>query len=314
MDRWLGRRENNIRRFQDLECVKLILPWSTPSLRFCTSEQKAQPIDRELKRHFPFNEILTVTGIRRQESGRRRVMPVSKVTKALTRNGLRGVTWNNVIDGPVEQVFATMERVGLSAHEAYTRFLVSRVSCVFCIMSSEADLHASAACEDNQAVYVEMVELEATSTYAFQEGKWLADVAPHLLSADLTRRVALAKAAAARREAAEARLPTHLLFEKGWPTAIPSRADAALIAEVRAEVAAAVGIRIEPLSADDVIDRYRELMDRRLEKEAEKAAKAAMKAAKLSSKAQRSPSTERPTHAGAARGNPIPVEPASLLN
>ena len=37
MDRWEGRWVNNVARYNDLSCVKLILPWSTPSMRFCTS-------------------------------------------------------------------------------------------------------------------------------------------------------------------------------------------------------------------------------------------------------------------------------------
>ncbi|WP_139222997.1 hypothetical protein [Paracidovorax wautersii] len=37
MDRWKLRWKNNIKRYNDLECVKLILPWSTPTMRFCTS-------------------------------------------------------------------------------------------------------------------------------------------------------------------------------------------------------------------------------------------------------------------------------------
>jgi hypothetical protein len=44
-------------------------------------------------------------------------------------------------------------------------------------MSSKQDLTASATCEDNHAIYREMVGLEATSTFAFQDSNWLADVA-----------------------------------------------------------------------------------------------------------------------------------------
>lgn len=35
--RWQKRWENNVERYRSLSCVKLILPWSTPSMRFCTS-------------------------------------------------------------------------------------------------------------------------------------------------------------------------------------------------------------------------------------------------------------------------------------
>ena len=33
MDRWLKRWSNNLARYVNLNCVKLILPWSTPSMR-----------------------------------------------------------------------------------------------------------------------------------------------------------------------------------------------------------------------------------------------------------------------------------------
>src|SRR5579871_7030620 len=36
MDRWEQRWRDNVARWESLSCVKLILPWSTPSMRFCT--------------------------------------------------------------------------------------------------------------------------------------------------------------------------------------------------------------------------------------------------------------------------------------
>ena len=40
MDRWLVRWENNLKRYRDLSCVQLILPWSTPAMRFCTHREE----------------------------------------------------------------------------------------------------------------------------------------------------------------------------------------------------------------------------------------------------------------------------------
>jgi hypothetical protein len=42
--RWQKRWENNVTRYRELSCVRLILPWSTPSMRFCTSELKSAVI------------------------------------------------------------------------------------------------------------------------------------------------------------------------------------------------------------------------------------------------------------------------------
>jgi hypothetical protein len=47
---WQGRWANNLTRYRDLLCVKLILPWSTPSMRFCTSELKTAVIASALKK------------------------------------------------------------------------------------------------------------------------------------------------------------------------------------------------------------------------------------------------------------------------
>src|SRR5208282_2395740 len=49
IQRWESRLENNLKRYLNLSCVKLILPFSTPALRFCTSEMKVDQICRYLK-------------------------------------------------------------------------------------------------------------------------------------------------------------------------------------------------------------------------------------------------------------------------
>jgi hypothetical protein len=37
VERWESRWESSVRRYAALETVTLVLPWSTPSMRFCTS-------------------------------------------------------------------------------------------------------------------------------------------------------------------------------------------------------------------------------------------------------------------------------------
>lgn len=260
MQRWEGRWRNNVQRFADLSCVKLILPWSTPSMRFCTSELKSSVMAAALRKRFPHDNIISVTGIRRQESSNRAKMPVCGPDARLTRKHAAGMVWNAIIDWPVEQVFQTISDSGLTLHEAYTKYNSSRVSCAFCIMSSGKDLVASVSCEDNQDVYRRMVELEATSTYAFQGGKWLGDVAPHLLTPELGRRLQQAKQAAVLRQDIESHIPKHLLFTKGWPTGMPTLEEAQLLAHIRISVAAQVGLDIQFTTAESIIERYAELI------------------------------------------------------
>lgn len=263
LTRWEKRWSNNVERYRELSCVRLILPWSTPSMRFCTSEMKASLINSALNKRFPTHNIVNCTGVRRQESSARSKMPVSAPLAPLSTKGRTSVTWNAIIEWTVDEVFTEIAAAGLALHEAYTVYGASRVSCAYCIMGSLDDLRAAASCADNHDVYREMVRLEAESTFAFQGQRWLADVAPHLLSPELATAVARAKAAAIRRQAIEAEIPAHLLFTSGWPTVRPTADEAELLASVRRRVAQAVGIEVGYTSAAEVMRRYDELLAQR---------------------------------------------------
>jgi 3'-phosphoadenosine 5'-phosphosulfate sulfotransferase (PAPS reductase)/FAD synthetase len=273
MDRWISRWDANLSRYRNLSCVKIILPWSTPSMRFCTSELKVDVITAALKKRFPGQDIVNVAGIRREESDARKKMPVSADQAKLKRKGNIGITWNAIIEWVLDDVLASIAQAGLRLHEAYTKYLASRVSCTYCIMSAEGDLLAAAGCADNHALYVEMVELEAASTFAFQGHRWLADAAPHLLSVQLRERVAIAKKKAERRQEIESQIPAHLLYSKGWPTCMPTHEEANLLASVRAEIAQLLDLEVDCTTPDQVLARYAELMAAKAIKEAAKTGK-----------------------------------------
>lgn len=266
MDRWLVRWENNVARYAGMECVKLILPWSTPAMRFCTSELKTAVICRDLVRRFPGQTILSASGIRRQESQRRSTSPVASIQLKLAnvKRDTDGFNWNPIPDWSLEDVFGILAEKDFPVHEAYRVYGSSRVSCAYCIMGSEGDLAASATCPDNQDIYREMVELELDSTFGFQSGRWLCDVAPNLLDEASRARVPIVKANAKIREAAEARIPKHLLYTAGWPTCVPSRTEAILLCGVRREVSEAVGIPVGFTEPIQLIDKYHELMAKKL--------------------------------------------------
>ena len=133
--RWRKRWQNNVTRYRNLSCVRLILPWSTPSMRFCTSELKVAPIASALKGRFPAHPIINVSGIRRQESSKRRKMPVAAVEPKLQRANYAGATWNPIIEWNLEAVLSQIRHSDQSLHEAYVRYGSTRVSCAFCIMS-----------------------------------------------------------------------------------------------------------------------------------------------------------------------------------
>ena len=266
--RWQSRWAANVERYKALSCVTLILPWSTPSMRFCQSESKLAVICQALRKRWPSEDIVNVTGIRRQESAARSKMPVSSTVTKLQRKLAAGISWNAIIEWKVEDVFGEIADAGLSLHEAYTVYGASRVSCAFCIMSTARDLAAGVSCEDNQDVYRSMVELEAVSTFAFQGNRWLADVAPQLLSVELRERIDVAKRKATQRVAAEKEIPKHLLFTAGWPSVMPTPSEADVLASVRRRVADAVGLQIGVTTGAAVIERYRDLMTLRSERAA----------------------------------------------
>ncbi len=74
----------------------------------------------------------------------------------------------------------------------------------------------------------------------------------------------------------EARIPTHLLYVEGWPTVMPTREEAELLAKVRREIGALLDVAVGCTDADAVIARYAELMAQN----AAKASKAKSRGAK----------------------------------
>jgi hypothetical protein len=125
---------------------------------------------------------------------------------------------------------------------------------------TRADLLSSIRCPEHREIYCKVVELELISTFSFQERNWLAEVAPHLLPSAFGPKIEHAKAAALSRLAVEATIPSHLLHTKGRPTCIPTKTEAANLAEVRLRVADAVGIQIDYTHPARIIERYEELM------------------------------------------------------
>jgi 3'-phosphoadenosine 5'-phosphosulfate sulfotransferase (PAPS reductase)/FAD synthetase len=269
LDRWRVRWQNNVARYANLEAVRLILPWSTPGMLFCRSELKAAIISRELVQRFPGQVIVSAVGIRREESTSRANAPISAPELRLTNKTqhTRGMRWNPIATWSLEQVLAYHQLRQFPLHEGYALGM-TRIGCAFCILASLGDLITSAAVKTNQEVYRELVDIEILSTFSFQSGHWLGDVAPALLTQAQQRGLEEAKRRAEVRIAAESRIGKHLLYCKGWPTVLPTYEEAQILAEVRRIVAAAVGIEIGYTDADSIRDRYVELMAIQAQKQA----------------------------------------------
>ena len=283
MKRWQGRWSNNVRRYANLECVKIILPWSTPSMRFCTSELKSAPIAAALVKRFPGQTIISAAGIRRSESRQRSGAKTAQINKRLDHKGTgtTGLDWNPIAEWTERDVYAFCAARSFDLHEGYTRYGMSRISCRYCIMAQRSDLVASTTCADNVPVFHTMVALEIASTFAFQGSSWLADIAPHLIDAETSAALAAAKQRGSTREQIEARIPAHLLYTEGWPTVMPTEAEADLLAEVRRAIAALLGLEVKYTDAAAIIARYAELMAKNAAKAEALAKKTARKVRKL---------------------------------
>ncbi|GHP00853.1 hypothetical protein KSF_109000 [Reticulibacter mediterranei] len=271
MDRWLQRWRDNVNRYSQLLCVKLVLPWSTASMRFCTSELKTAIICRELVQRFPGQTILQILGIRWDESPDRAKAPICTPQPKLFSKtlGTNGYSWNPILAWEKEQCFEYHRAHGLSIHEAY-RHGMSRISCIFCILAKLSDLVAATANSAYHDLYREMVMLEIISTFSFQSKRWLGDIAEHLLTDEMRWGLAEAKRKATLREAVEKRIPKHLHYTRHWPTVMPTWEEARLLAEVRCEIAAIMGIEMSYTEPDAIRGRYSELIEEKARRDEEK--------------------------------------------
>ena len=266
MERWTKRWQDNLTRYKKLSCVKLILPWSTPAMRFCTSELKTAVIQSWIRKTYK-QPVLCVLGIRRDESrsktsgrGSAPVFKVHDIANGKKRAMPQGsIDWNAIVEVKTDTVFQILRSSNRPIPSAY-QFGSSRFSCCFCIMATNADLLAATRDPRNHELYRAQCELEISSTFAFQANKWLSDIAPELLTESQRTRLLLAKIKSAKREAIESAIPKHLLYVKGWPVSIPTVEEAMFIAETRLRIADVMEIDVQYTTPDAVCNRYAELI------------------------------------------------------
>jgi 3'-phosphoadenosine 5'-phosphosulfate sulfotransferase (PAPS reductase)/FAD synthetase len=258
MERWESRWQSSIRRYTAMETVSVVLPWSTPSMRFCTSELKVDPICAALKKRFGRVPIINVTGIRGEESAARAKQPASGPGGPKLPPG--SLTWRPIHHWTLQDVWDAIADSGVAAHEAYRLFGSSRVSCRFCILANESDLRASLKDPEAVTIYIRMCDLELTSGFAFQGSRWLTSLAPDLVP-DGNWRLTRAKLLQDSRTELQAWIPKHLQFAKGWPHCVPTIEESAKLANMRAAVCALYGWDTPYLDALTVRERYQELWD-----------------------------------------------------
>lgn len=259
IDRWRRRFEAAKLRYAALECYHLIGPFSSASLRFCTSEMKTSPIRRSLSLRNPGATVISVIGVRADESPRRANAPISSIDQLPSDRSPRPklISWNPIKDWTAQDVFDAHHAARVPLHYAYTRHAMTRLSCAFCVLASRADVENAAKCDVNAEAYRQITDLEISSTFAFQPTRWLADTnTPQPIDrAQLER----AKRLNTIRRALEDTLPPDLRYIKGWPPRIPNQQEARLIADVRSAILAHHELASPFQSPSAVIDRFAEL-------------------------------------------------------
>ena len=132
------------------------------SIRWCTSSTKRGPIERELRRylkaHPQFGGLLVnAMGMRAEESPARAKKLPWKRSDRNSKAGRSWFDWLPIFGLTEHQVFDVIHAAGQSPHPAYAMGM-SRLSCVFCIMASRADLRTAARLQP--ALYRRYVRLE----------------------------------------------------------------------------------------------------------------------------------------------------------
>ena len=130
--------------------------------RFCTSDTKRTPIERELRRYLIAHPrfrglVINAMGMRASESPARAKLTPWRRNDRNSRAGREWFDWLPIHHLETADVFGVIREAGQSPHWIYAQG-VSRCSCSFCILASRSDLRRAA--ELRPRLYREYVELE----------------------------------------------------------------------------------------------------------------------------------------------------------
>ena len=130
--------------------------------RQCTSDLKRGPIEREIRRYLKNHPefkglVVNCMGMRAQESPSRAKKEICRKNEGNSVAGRTWYDWLPIHNWTTEEVFAAIEKAGQKPHWAYSKGM-TRLSCMFCILASKADLTRSA--QLNPSAYKRYVQTE----------------------------------------------------------------------------------------------------------------------------------------------------------
>ena len=131
-----------------LDAIRRRGRFPSPSIRWCTSGYKRGPIERELRRYLKAHPryrgmLVNAMGMRAEESAARARKSPWKRSERNSRAGRTWFDWLPIFSLAEHQVFDVIHGAGQTPHPAYAMGM-TRLSCVFCIMASRADLRTAA--------------------------------------------------------------------------------------------------------------------------------------------------------------------------
>jgi DNA sulfur modification protein DndC len=118
----------------------------SPKNRQCTSDLKRDPIVKTIRQiSKATGQLLIVNcmGMRAEESPGRAKLDTLKLSERNSKAGRTWYEWLPIHDFSTAQVFKTISAAGQRPHWAYDAGM-TRLSCCFCIMASQADLRTAA--------------------------------------------------------------------------------------------------------------------------------------------------------------------------
>jgi len=130
--------------------------------RWCTSDFKSTPIEREIRRHLRANprfggRVVNCMGMRADESPARARRPAWRFNQRNSKAGRVWHDWLPIHTLETADVFRIIRGAGQEPHWAYAAGM-SRLSCSFCILASRSDLAIAARLRPN--LYRRYVALE----------------------------------------------------------------------------------------------------------------------------------------------------------
>jgi 3'-phosphoadenosine 5'-phosphosulfate sulfotransferase (PAPS reductase)/FAD synthetase len=155
--------------------------WSSSLNRYCTSDYKIRPIDAYLRK---FTDIISIEGIRWEESKKRAEKPRVQVRQSITTQKRKALTWYAIVDYTTEQVWNADGQTTLSLDVARNIFKAegivptewnfhpayamgnSRLSCAICVLANRSDVLNGV--KHNPEVAEEMEQMEKESGFTFQ--------------------------------------------------------------------------------------------------------------------------------------------------